>query len=75
MNNLDKDIKNFVINFTDGTSETANKGFFVEFVEKDDHSTTVRFNMVGCKGEDLETIVLSCIRMGQELGMFDENVC
>lgn len=72
MSDLEKDIKNFVINFTDGTSSTVDKGFFVKFTENDDNTTTVQFNVVGCSEKDLKTIVLSCIRMGEALDMFED---
>ena len=59
----DKDIKNFIINYEDGTSKTVEKGFFCEMRENEDGSGNVQ-------GKELERIVTGCIYLGEKLGMF-----
>ena len=65
-----KDIKNFIINYEDGTSKTVEKGFFCEMRENEDGSGNLIFNMVDVQGEELERIVTGCIYLGENLGMF-----
>ena len=50
----DKDIKNFIINYEDGTSKTVEKGFFCEMRENEDGSGNLIFNMVDVQGKELE---------------------
>ena len=52
----DKDIKNFIINYEDGTSKTVEKGFFCEMRENEDGSGNLIFNMVDVQGKELERI-------------------
>ena len=66
----DKDIKNFIINYEDGTSKTVEKGFFCEMRENEDGSGNLIFNMVDVQGKELERIVTGCIYLGENLGMF-----
>lgn len=73
MDNQEKDIKNFTIHYTDGTSKTVEKGFFCNIKDEPDGGSTLGFNMVGCSGKDLSTIVLGCINLGAKLGLFDEK--
>ena len=47
----DKDIKNFIINYEDGTSKTVEKGFFCEMRENEDGSGNLIFNMVDVQGK------------------------
>ena len=56
----EKEIKNFVFNYTDGTSETNGEA-------------TLSFEMVGVSGKDLTQIVLGCVELGARLGMFDKK--
>ena len=66
----DKDIKNFIINYEDGTSKTVEKGFFCEMRENEDGSGTLIFNLVDGPGEDVERSVTGCSYRGVNLGMF-----
>lgn len=59
----EKEIKNFVFNYTNGTSETVEKGFFCKI--KDEPN--------GESGKDLTQIVLGCVELGARLGMFDKK--
>lgn len=70
----DKDIKNFIINYEDGTSKTVEKGFFCEMRENEDGSDKLSFKMVDVSGKELEKIVMGCIYLGKKMGMFEEEV-
>ena len=49
----EKEIKNFVFNYTDGTSETVEKGFFCKIKDEPNGEATLSFEMVGVSGKDL----------------------
>lgn len=53
----EKEIKNFVFNYTDGTSETVEKGFFCKIKDEPNGESTLSFEMVGVSGKDLAQIV------------------
>ena len=53
----EKEIKNFVFNYTDGTSKTVEKGFFCHIKDE----------------PNLTQIVLGCVELGTRLGMFDKK--
>lgn len=69
----EKEIKNFVFNYTDGTSETVEKGFFCKIKDEPNGEATLSFKMVGVSGKDLTQIVLGCVELGARLGMFDKK--
>ena len=46
----EKEIKNFVFNYTDGTSETVEKGFFCKIKDEPNGESTLSFEMVGVSG-------------------------
>lgn len=73
MDNQEKEIKDFTINCTDGSSKTVEKGFFCNIKDEPDGGSTLGFDMVGCSGKDISTIVLGCINLGAKLGLFDKK--
>lgn len=73
MDNQEKEIKDFAINYTDGSSKTVEKGFFCNIKDEPDGGSTLGFDMVGCSGKDISTIVLGCINLGAKLGLFDKK--
>lgn len=73
MDNQEKEIKDFTINYTDGSSKTVEKGFFCNIKDEPDGGSTLGFDMVGCSGKDISTIVLGCINLGTKLGLFDKK--
>lgn len=64
----EKEIKNFVFNYTDGTSETVEKGFFCKIKDEPNGESTLSFEMVGVSGKDLTQIVLGLRRVGRAPG-------
>ena len=66
--NQEPEVKNFVVNYDDGTQRVIEKGFFCEIKEEGDESV-LSFIMAHCAGHDLETIVLGCVQLGVKLGM------
>lgn len=73
MDNQEKEIKDFTINYTDGSSKTVEKGFFCNIKDEPDGGSTLGFDMVGCSGKDISTIVLGCINLGAKLRLFDKK--
>lgn len=73
--NKEKDVKNFVVNYEDGSQKTIEKGFFCEMKELPDGACDMSFSMTGVSGRDLEHIVFGCIELGDRLGMFRKNDC
>lgn len=70
----EKEIKNFVFNYTDGTSETVEKGFFCKIEEHpEDGTSTLSFEMAGVAGRDLAQIVIACVQLGDRLGLFKKK--
>ena len=70
----DKNIDKITLHYGDGTTEEINKGFLVSFAagkEKDEMTAT--FHMVHISGHELSAVVYSVLKLGQELGLFDEN--
>lgn len=69
----EKEIKNFVFNYTDGTSETVEKGFFCHIKDEPNGEATLNFEFACVSGKDLTQIVLGCVELGARLGMFDKK--
>lgn len=65
------DIKNFTINYEDGTQKTIEKGFFCEIKEGKEEAT-LSFLMAHCRGEDIATIVYGCVELGVQMGLFGD---
>jgi hypothetical protein len=67
----DKKVKSIVLNYVDGNSKEINKGLCMTFVENEsEESVRVTYDMVGCSGQDLYTIVEAAISLGMRMGMF-----
>ena len=73
MKNQEKEVKDFVINYTDGSSATVDKGFFCNIQEESDGVSNLKFELVGCSGKDMATIILGCVNLGAKLGLFDNK--
>ena len=73
MSNQEKEIKNFVFNYTDGTSKTVEKGFFCHIKDEPNGESTLSFEFAGVSGKDLTQIVLGCVELGARLGMFGKK--
>ena len=67
--NQEPEVKNFVVNYDDGTQRIIEKGFFCEIKEEESGESVLSFVMAHCSGRDLETIVLGCVQLGVKLGM------
>lgn len=63
------EVKNFIVNYDDGTQRIIEKGFFCEIQEEKSGESVLSFIMAHCGGRDLETIVLGCVQLGVKLGM------
>lgn len=68
---MSKEIKNFIVNYEDGTQRVIEKGFFCEMKDLPDGYCDINFIMTGVSGRDLKGIVMGCIQLGEELGMFE----
>lgn len=66
------DVENFIVNYSDGTQRTIEKGFFCEIKPEGDESL-LTFIMANCSGQDLATIVYGCVELGEKLGLFGKN--
>lgn len=66
------DVENFVVNYSDGTQRTIEKGFFCE-IKPEGGEILLAFIMANCSGQDLATIVYGCIELGNKLGLFGKN--
>lgn len=69
MENQEKEVKDFVINYTDGSSVTVDKGFFCNIQEEPDGVSNLKFELVGCSGKDLATIIFGLRKSGREDGI------
>lgn len=69
MENQEKEVKDFVINYTDGSSVTVDKGFFCNIQEEPDGVSNLKFELVGCSGKDLATIIFWLCKSGREDGI------
>lgn len=68
----ESDVKNFVVNYADGTQKTFEKGFLCE-IKKENDEDTMTFTMSHCSGADLAKIIFGCIELGVQIGLFDKN--
>ena len=66
------DVENFVVNYSDGTQRTIEKGFFCE-MKPDGEGSVLTFTMANCSDQDLAAIVYGCIELGEKLGFFGKN--
>lgn len=66
------DVENFVVNYSDGTQRTIEKGFFCE-IKPEGNESLLTFIMANCSGQDLATIVYGCVELGERLGLFGKN--
>lgn len=73
MENQEKEVKDFTINYTDGSSVTVDKGFFCNIQEEPGGVSNLKFELVGCSGKDLATIIFGCVNLGAKMGLFDKE--
>lgn len=73
MENQEKEVKDFVINYTDGSSVTVDKGFFCNIQEEPGGVSNLKFELVGCSEKDLATIIFGCVNLGAKMGLFDKE--
>lgn len=66
------EVKNFVVNYTDGSQRIIEKGFFCE-ITKGPETANLTFIMADCAGSDIEMIVKGCIELGFKLGILLGN--
>ncbi len=66
------EVKNFVVNYTDGSQRIIEKGFFCE-ITKGPETANLTFIMADCAGSDIEMIVKGCIELGFKLGILPGN--
>lgn len=65
----DVEIKNFIVNYSDGSQKIIEKGFFCEMKETSEECN-LTFNMVDVSGKELQAIVFGCIQLAEQLGWF-----
>lgn len=66
------DVKNFIVNYEDGSQRIIEKGFFCE-IKKGPETADLTFIMAHCAGSDIEMIVKGCIELGFKLGILPGN--
>ncbi len=66
------EVENFVVNYVDGSRRVIEKGFFCE-IRQDQGECTLSFILSHCSANDLGTIVLGCVELGAELGLFGNH--
>lgn len=67
-----KEVKNFVVNYEDGSQRVIEKGFFCQ-MKPDGEVYIMDFIMADVTGPELEHIVYGCLELGKKLGMFCER--
>lgn len=68
----DKDIAKITIEYSNGEKRDIEKGFIVGFSESEEKNTVeTHFNMCNISGKELELVVISVLKLGTLLGMFD----
>ena len=68
-----KEVKDFVINYTDGSSVTVDKGFFCNIQEEPDGVSNLKFELVGCSGKRPGDHYFGCVNLGAKMGLFDKE--
>lgn len=69
----DPDVKNFVVNYEDGTQRVIDKGFFCQMEDEGDNQLSLQFIMANVSGKELSAIVIGCIQLADKLGLFDKK--
>lgn len=64
-----EEVKNFVVNYEDGSQRVIEKGFFCQ-MKPDGEEYILDFIMADVAGPELEYIVYGCFELGKKLGMF-----
>lgn len=73
MEKKEREIKSFTFNYDDGTSETVEKGFFCKITDTSNGDIVTKFEMIDVRRKDLYGIVMGCVKLGMELGFFDQK--
>lgn len=68
----EKNVRNIVIKYDDGTEREINKGAIVEY-DTDGENANLRFEFKDCNGKDLVNIVYGVMEMGVNMGMFNDS--
>ncbi|MEX0083533.1 hypothetical protein AB2T90_13970 [Clostridium butyricum] len=70
----EKNVKNIVIKYDDGTEREINKGAVVEY-DTDGEKANLGFEFKDCSGKDLVNIVYGVMKMGANMGLFNDSEC
>ena len=70
MENQEKDLKRFVIEYEDGTVREAKKGFLCTMEPGEDDDVTFTYDMLGISGGELKLLVGGMLQLGMKLGLF-----
>lgn len=73
MENQEKDLKRFVIEYEDGTVREVNKGFLCAMEPGADDDVTFTYDMLGISGGELKLLVGGMLQLGMKLGMFEHG--
>lgn len=70
MENQEKDLKRFVIEYEDGTVREVKKGFLCTMEPGEDDDVTFTYDMLGISGGELKLLVGGMLQLGVQLEMF-----
>jgi hypothetical protein len=74
MDNEEKTLAKITLTWADGSSEEIDKGLVARFELDDDGGGIMTSSMIGLSGGEMEAVVSGFVRLGFEMGMFeDEN--
>lgn len=68
MENQEKDLKRFVIEYEDGTVREVKKGFLCTMEPGEDDDVTFTYDMLGISGGELKLLVGGMLQLGHEAG-------
>lgn len=71
----DVEVRNFIVNYSDGSQKIIEKGFFCEMEEmgETDGECNLTFIMVDVSGKELYSIVFGCIQLATQMGWLDKS--
>ncbi len=69
----DREVKNIILSYDDGSTEVIEKGFVARFIEHEDGEATASFDLVSMGCKDLYVIVSAMLQLGDKLGFFNKK--
>lgn len=75
MEKVDKELTEIKMTFSNGEERLVKQGMVVDFetVKEDEELVETVFHMLNISGADLRMAVMSMVKLGVKLGMFDDE--